>query len=215
MPYAQALRTLVFPGYSFCDQSARVSFESPLSFTKAIAALAAAQCDGTLSTRTDNDTGIVTLATGHGIETADVVDVYWVGGIRYGMDATVAANAVTVDGGAGDNLPAEDFAIAAVVEQSDWEINFDGDDARFVAVVYRNPSDTGAKAHVDLIDAGTATIEELDLVHETANGGVNQVTNISAGDANVYTGNRITAGKVSHDSQFAGIVYVLVGLVAP
>ena len=215
MPQARDLRSLSFPGHAFCNQTSPVSFESALTFTKVLDALAAAQCDGSLTTRTDNDTGIVTLSTGHGIETADVVDVYWVGGVRYGMDATVAANAVTVDGGAGDNLPAEDFAIAAVVEQVDWEVNFDGDDAQFVAVLYRCPGDTGAKAHLDLIDAGTATIEELDLVHETANGGLDQISNISAGDTNVYSGNRIVAGKVTHDSQFAGIVYVLVGLVAP
>lgn len=185
-----------------------------MGFTKILPALVAAQTDGALGTRTDNDTGIVQLATGHGITTAMVVDVYWVGGVRYGMDATVSSNDITIDGGAGDNLPAQDFAIAAVVEQVDWEVNFDGDDAQIVGVFYRNPSDTGAKAHLDLLDTGTATIAEHDLVHETANGGLDQITNISAGDTNIYTGNRIEAGKVTHDSLFEATVYVLVGLVA-
>ena len=63
---------------------------------------------GTLSARTDDNTGVVTLAAGHGLEVGDVVDVYWSGSgnYRYGMDVTVVdGNDVTVDGGAGaDNL---------------------------------------------------------------------------------------------------------------
>ena len=215
MPQAQEMRSFSFPGYSFNDQSAAVSFESALAYTKALAALAAAQCDGSLTTRTDNDTGVVTLATGHGIQTNDVVDVYWAGGVRYGMTATVATNAVTVDGGAGDNLPDALTTITAVVEQIDWEMDFDGDDVEIIGVFYRNPSDTGAKAHVNFQDSGSASINELDLVHETANGGCDQIVNISAGDSNTYTGNAVALAKVSHDSQSAATVYCLVRLVAP
>lgn len=214
MPSAQEMRSFSFPGYAFNDQSARVDFESALAYTKALVALAVAQCDGELTGRTDDDTGIVTLATGHGIETADVVDVYWAGGVRYGMDATVDANAVTVDGGAGDALPILNTTITALVEQIDWEMDWDGDDAQIIGVFYRNPSDTGAKAHVDFQDSGPASINELDLVHETANGGCDQVVNISAGDTNTYTGNAIANTKVSHDSQEAATVYCLVGLVS-
>ena len=43
---------------------------------------------GSLTTRTDNDTGVATLAGGHGIVTSDKVDVFWAGGRRYGMTAT-------------------------------------------------------------------------------------------------------------------------------
>lgn len=214
MPQSQELRSFTFPGQSFVQRPSPTTFESALTFTKSLSALLAAQCDGSLTTRTDDDTGVVTLSTGHGIETADVVDVYWSGGMRYGMTATVSGVEITVDGGAGDNLPAEDTAITAVVEQTTWEINFDGDDAQVVAVVYRNGADTGAKAHIDLQDATPATIEELDLVHEAVSGGLDHITDIANGDTNIYSGNRITAGKVSHDSQQAGTVYVMVGLVA-
>ncbi len=214
MPLAQEIRSFMFPGYSFNAGGLSVSFESALAFTKVLAALAAAQCDGTLGTRTDDDAGVVTLSTGHGIETEDVVDVYWAGGVRYGMTATVSTNDVTVDGGAGDALPTQSTTITAVVVQTDFEINFDGDDAQIIGVFYRNPSDTGAKAHVDLLDSGSATIAELDLVHEAANGGLSHITNIAGGDTNIYTGNRVEAGKVSHDSQTAGTIYILVGQVA-
>ena len=212
MPQAQEQRSFGFPGYQFNDQSSAVEFESALAYTKALPALAAAQT-GTLTTKTDDDTGIATLSAGHGIETADVVDVYWAAGIRYGMDATVATNAVTVDGGAGDALPTQDTAVT-VVEQIDWEIDFDGDDAQIIGVFYRNPDDTGAKAHVDFQDSGSAQVNEVDLVHETANGGCGQIVNVSGGDTNDYTGNAIALAKVTHDSQQAGTAYCLVGLVA-
>ncbi len=214
MPNAREIRSFTFPDYAFSDQSAPVSFESALASTKVLPALLAAQTNGALGTRTDDDTGVVQLSTGHGILTADVVDVYWADGVRYGMDATVATDDITIDGGAGDVLPAQSTTITALVKQIDLEINFDGDDAQIVGVFYRNPNDTGAKAHVDLLDVGSVTIAEHDLVHETANGGMDFITNISAGDTNIYTGNRIVEGKVSHDSLFESTVYVLVGLVA-
>lgn len=216
MPQAQEMRSFSFPGYAFNDQSAAVSFESALAYTKSLAALESDQCDGELTTRTDDDTGVVTaVGTGHTIENADVVDVYWAGGVRYGMDVTdVTGAAITVDGGAGDVLPAQTTTITAVVEQIDWEMDWDGDDVQIIGVFYRNPSDTGAKAHVDFQDSGPASINELDLVHETANGGCDQIVNISAGDTNTYTGNAIANSKVSHDSQQAATVYCLVGLVS-
>ncbi len=212
MPSAQEQHSFEFPGYVFNDQSAAVSFESALAYTKVVPALVAAQT-GTLTTRTDDDTGVATLSTGHGIESADVVDVYFAEGVRYGMDATVATNAVTLDGGTGTAFPTQDDAVTVVL-QLDWEIDFDGDDAQIIGVFYRNPSDTGALAHVDFQDIGNASINEVDLVHETANGGCDQITNISAGDTNPYTGNAIALAKVTHDSLEAATAYCLVGIVA-
>jgi hypothetical protein len=66
---------------------------------------------GTLDTRTDDNTGVVGLSAGHGIVTGNKVDVSWSGGVRRGMDATVSGNNVTVDGGAGDVLPAQTTAV--------------------------------------------------------------------------------------------------------
>ena len=99
---------------------------------------------GSLSTRTDDNTGVATLSTGHGILTNDVVDVYWDGGVRFGMLATVSGNAVSLDGGAGDNLPAQDTAVT-VVKQTPIEVNFDGDTLKIIGIFYRNTADTEAK----------------------------------------------------------------------
>lgn len=68
---------------------------------------------GTLTTRTDDDTGTVTITdAGHGILTGDVVDVYWADGMRANMTVgTVAGTSVPIDGGTGDVLPVAATAI--------------------------------------------------------------------------------------------------------
>lgn len=89
---------------------------------------------GSLTTRTDNDTGQVTAAS-HGLSNGDIVDVYWSGGSRYGMTVgVVAGDVVPVDGGAGDNLPAAATAVV-IVEQTVWDADFVGDKVKGLAVV--------------------------------------------------------------------------------
>lgn len=210
MPRAQHTRTFSFPGYPFQDGAATVDFTGIVAVEKDLVALVAAQT-GPLSTRTDDNTGVATLSAGHGILINDVVDVYWDGGIRFGMVATVSGNAVSLEGGAGDNLPAQDAAVT-VVKQTPVEVNFDGDTLKVIGIFYRNTSDTGAKAHLDLQDAGDASIEEVDLVHEKANGGCSKIWNIEGGDTNVFSGNRITHGAASHDSASAGTLFILAGI---
>jgi hypothetical protein len=211
MPKAQRLKSFSFPGYSFNDQQAAVEFTGIVAVEKPIPALVAAQT-GTLSTRTNNTDGVCTLSTGHGIVTGKV-DLYFAAGVRYGVDATVSGSDVTISGGAGDNLPTEDDPITVVIPTV-VNVKFDGDDAEIVGVFYRNPTDTGAKAHLSLLDSGDAIIEEIDLVHETANGGCNNVWNLEAGDTNVFTGNQITDGTTSHDSTSAGTLYILAGITS-
>ena len=120
MPQSQKTWGFLFPGYPFnSDGSNNVSHVSSLTVVKAIPAILAAQT-GTMTNKTDADTGVITLSTGHGIETADVVDVYFPAGVHYGMDATVATNAVTVDGGAGDDLPENAIACTVVKPRAVW-----------------------------------------------------------------------------------------------
>ncbi len=212
MPNAQKTQAFTFPGYSFGNQAnAPVEFDSLSAYEVPLPAILAAQT-GTLDTRTDDDTGVAGLATGHGITTADVVDVYWSGGVRYGMDATVSGDDVTIDGGAGDALPVATTAVTVVVQTEINPLNLDGDNAQIVAVVYRNNSDTVAKAHLDLQDSGDATIAEHDLVHENVAGGLNFLTDIASGDTNIYTGNPITKGFASHNSTSAATLFVLAGI---
>ncbi len=122
---------------------------------------------GTLSTRTDDNTGVATLPEGHGIVEADVVDVFWTSadgtyGVRYGMTVgTVAGTVVPIDGGAGDNLPAEDYAIV-VTKQVAVNVAFDGDNTKVLAV------HATKLAHVDFRDAGSASLLALTLAPNEA-----------------------------------------------
>lgn len=69
--------------------------------------------EGTLTTRTDDDTGEITVVGGNrGLTTSETVDVYWSGGSRTGMSITnVAGAVVTIDGGSGDVLPSTSTAM--------------------------------------------------------------------------------------------------------
>jgi len=71
---------------------------------------------GDLTTRTDNDTGVVTVDdSGHSFEQDDRVDLYWDGGCRRGMSVTnVSVNAISIDGGSGDNLPTQDTDVVLI-----------------------------------------------------------------------------------------------------
>lgn len=102
-----------------------------ISMERATPSIPAAK-SGSLTTRTDDNTGVVTLSTGHGITTGQKVSVFWSGGKRYGMDATVSGNAVTVDGGSGDNLPIANTAVTAAVPV---EVPFVIDSAELLALV--------------------------------------------------------------------------------
>ncbi len=79
---------------------------------------------GELTTRTDSNTGTLTMETGHGITTAAKLDVYWLDDVDLGATAgsrrtvtvgTVSGNSVPIDLGAGDNLPPLNTAVTAMV----------------------------------------------------------------------------------------------------
>lgn len=72
---------------------------------------------GTLTTRTDANTGTFTMASGHGFVTSDRIDLYWSGGKRYGMTATVTGDSAVLDGGTGDDLPIATTPITAMKPQ--------------------------------------------------------------------------------------------------
>ncbi len=98
-----------------------------------VSPLAAAKA-GTLTTRTDNNTGTLTMATGHGITTGQKIDLYWVGGVQRNITVgTVSVNSVPIDLGVGDNLPIATTAIVACV-QTVLDLNVAAADIALVAV---------------------------------------------------------------------------------
>lgn len=75
---------------------------------------------GQLTTRTDANTGTLTMNASHGITTGARLDLYWTGGSRRGMTVgTVATNSVPIDLGAGDDLPVVNTAVTAQVPQEE------------------------------------------------------------------------------------------------
>lgn len=72
---------------------------------------------GTLTTRTDDNTGIVTIDNAlHAIETSAAVEVTWAGGSRGAMVVgTVAGVSVPIDAGVGDVLPAQGTEVTVTV----------------------------------------------------------------------------------------------------
>lgn len=70
---------------------------------------------GTLSVRSGNSNGQLTLGAGHGVAAGILVDVLWSGGQRLGMLVdSISGNNVVVSGGSGDNLPSQDAAVTCV-----------------------------------------------------------------------------------------------------
>jgi len=79
----------------------------------------AAAATGSLTTRTDNTTGTLTMAAGHGITTGSTIDLYFSGGSRTSVTAgTVSGNSVPISSGSGSNLPALNAAVTAMVQVS-------------------------------------------------------------------------------------------------
>lgn len=109
---------------------------------------------GELTTRTDANTGTLTLETGHGVTTGATngLNVYWDGGSRTGMTVgTVSGDSVPVDGGAGDDLPALNTDVTAMVPVTE-SLEFTGDNA--VGIVLSSP----VAGHVHLFDDGDAEV---------------------------------------------------------
>lgn len=161
---------------------------------------------GVLTTRTDADTGTITMGSGsHAIATGNVVDVYWDGGVQYGVTVgTVSTTSVPIDTGSGDDLPAEDTAVTVVLQTSVNAL-IDGDEAEIIAIMLEtNDKSARTAGHVQLRDASNNEIAEIDLVSN-----VPQVWDLAGGSANPFTGAIITNGKLSQGSTTAGETFML------
>lgn len=121
---------------------------------------------GSLTTRTDNTTGTLTMAGGHGITTAAKIDLYWTNadltrGSRRGVVVgTVSTNSVPISGGSGDNLPLANVAVTAQVVDSET-FALVGDNTVAYGVYMEGPGT------VVFLDGSNA---ELDYHRSTADG---------------------------------------------
>lgn len=164
--------------------------------------------EGALTTRTDDNTGVLTMDAGHLFTDGQILDVFWDGGVRYGMTiGTVATNEVPIDGGAGDNLPDDETDITASV-QVPIVTNIDGDNAEIIGLLleYTDPN-ADAAGHVDFQDADDNTIEAIELV-----GNSPVIYDLGSGISNPFTGAPITKAQASNGSSAAAATLKIICL---
>jgi len=110
---------------------------------------------GNITTRTDDNTGTLTMDTGHGLSTGKI-DVYWeVGGTkgcRRNMDGTVTGDSIAIDGGTGDVLPADESEITAVAPVTE-SVSLNADNLKLIAL------NISTDAHCSM-SVGTGTYTE-------------------------------------------------------
>lgn len=151
---------------------------------------------GTLSTRTSDTAGTLTMTAGHGLTDGQIIDIYWSGGVCYGATiGTVSTNSVPFTGASGDVLPAESTAITAAV-QVVANTQIDGDAVQLFAILVESDNNSSTVlGHITLHDSSHAVIEEIDL---TAN--EPYVLDVGGGAPNVLTGNPITHAHITQNS---------------
>lgn len=122
---------------------------------------------GSLTTRSSDTAGTLTMNSGHGFVTGDVIDVFWSGGSIRGMTATVTGDSVAVTGGTGDALPAASTAITAMLP-AEYDFVFTGNNA-VSALAYSNlgqdPSTTDYNAYVIFTQSDDTLVTSFELTN--------------------------------------------------
>lgn len=153
---------------------------------------AAKSCVANTWVKTDANTAACNMANGHGYANG-LYDTYWTGGRRYNVGVTVTVDALALEGGAGDDFPANATAVT-ICPQTSISAAIDGDELEIIGVAIEYADAASTKVgHLSMQDAGAGSIEEIDL---TANAPV--VYDITGGATNVFTGNAIASVKASH-----------------
>ena len=118
---------------------------------------------GTLSTRTSDTAGTLTLSTGHGITDGNTIDVFWTdaeGVLKCAYGATVgvvSGNDIPFTGASGDALPVQDTAITTQ-KPTELDCDFDGDKAVLLVAMMKT-----AGGHVAFVDSGDAVLKAQTL----------------------------------------------------
>ncbi len=164
--------------------------------------LAAAKT-GIIDNWVDSDTAEVIGQANHGIQTGDVVDVYWSGGYRYGLTVgTVVGTTIPVDGGTGIALPADDTAVTIMKQQvEDFVIT--GSNLQAL-IIY-----AAAKAIVKIKDTNS---DEYVMIFPDSDLYVWTVDQIAAVFPNPITGDSILTVALTHGSSAGQKNVQIIGL---
>jgi len=153
---------------------------------------------GTLTTRTDANTGSLTMSASHGITDGQLLDVFWSSGSRRGMTVgTVSTNVVPIDGGSGDDLPIATTAITAMVPVA-VEFVVDGDTVLGFGVT------SAAIGYIVFIDDAAAVIAAATYKITTA--GYGKVWATGSPGTNPLAGDVTSLVKFSHGQTTAQVM---------
>lgn len=155
---------------------------------------------GTLTTRTDNANGTITMAdAGHVITTSSRVDLFWEGGSRRNVIVgTVSGTSVPITPGEGDNLPTQGSALV-VAPRVTFNCFIDGEDLALIAMQlwYQGVGIT-ARGNVRLIDESDTNVGDFLLsAYEP------RIWDIAAGDDNPFISDPVLLGHASNGSTVA------------
>lgn len=143
----------------------------------------------------------MTLAGGHG-QTDGKYDIFWtessVNKRRYGMDGTIVTNALTLDGGSGDDFPTTPTT-PVVCKQKSFNAAIDGDNlAMLVAFLdFGNTAATG-RAHLEFQESDASAIAAVSLTGILL-GQLTYELDITGGASNVLTGDPVGIVKATHN----------------
>ena len=149
-------------------------------------------------TRSDADTGTITVAADHGIGDNEYVDVYWTGGRRYQMLVSNSASTTfDVDSGAGDDLPSDEATTITVCEHQDVDLAFTGSAVKLLYVTCTT------RACVNFLLTGGTSAGAVDIP-EAGGGFVWQYgSNVTAPISGA-----VTDVKVMNGSATAGVLHI-------
>jgi hypothetical protein len=161
---------------------------------------------GALSTRTDADTGIVTVASGHGITDADTVDIYDATGqlLRKDMDVTATdATTISINAGTGTDLPVATTALKVAKQKTIAPVFFDTSGIQLFGIELKVPGAT-SQGRANFLDSGPTTVGDKTL---TANSGL--ISHVAAGADNPLTGDAVSIICSNGSSDLDGTLAII------
>jgi hypothetical protein len=156
--------------------------------------------------KTDADTAAGNLTAGHGWATG-TGDVYWTGGRRYDVGITIATDAVSFEGGTGDDFPASANATVKLAMHQQVNQVIDGDLLEIIAICFESTTaGSTARGHVHAEDADGDVIADLDFDANEP-----RVWDVDSGQTNPFTGDIITTLYITMDSTTESVKCKVVG----